>query len=105
VGETGITLLAHYGMQKFTGNDGRTAGGLSNDNVYSYNDYKLGASYDLGKLSKVLNAVTVGAYYTNTSGANALGYGGRGDAPAGVVYPYPKAISDSTGVVYLQKTF
>ena len=56
----------------------------------------------MGKLSKVLNAVTVGAYYTNTSSANGLGYNGRGDAPAG---PYPKAISDGTGVVFLQKTF
>jgi hypothetical protein len=50
----------------------------------------------------VFNAVTIGAFYTNTSGANAVGYGGRGDTPAG---PYPKAISDSTGVVFIQKTF
>jgi hypothetical protein len=56
----------------------------------------------LGKLSKVFNAVTFGAYYTNTSGANGLGYNGRGDVPAGT---YPKAISGSTGVAYLQKTF
>ena len=102
VGETGITLLAHYGRQKYTGNDSRNFGGQSNDSIYTYNDYKIGASYDVGKLSKVFNAVTVGAYYTNTSGANGLGYNGTGDSPAG---PYPKAISDSTGVVYLQKTF
>ena len=102
VGETGLTLIAHYGRQKFKGTDGRTALVGSNNTIYSYNDYKLGASYDLGKVTKVLNAVTVGAYYTNTSGANGLGYGGRGDVPAGA---YPKAISDGTGVVYVQKTF
>jgi uncharacterized protein (TIGR02001 family) len=102
VGETGLTLIAHYGRQKYKGTDARTAAVGSNDAIYSYNDYKLGASYDLGKLSKVLNAVTVGAYYTNTSSANGLGYNGRGDAPAG---PYPKTISGSNGTVYLQKTF
>jgi uncharacterized protein (TIGR02001 family) len=106
VGETGVTLIAHYGMQKYQGTDARNPGPASNrasnDTIYSYNDYKLGASYDLGKLTKVLNAVTLGAYYNNTSSADSRGYGGRGDAPAG---PYPKAISGSTGVVYLQKTF
>ena len=102
VGETGLTLIGHYGRQKYDGTDYRTAALGSNDSIYTYNDYKLGVTYDLGKLSKVLNAVTVGAYYTNTSSANGLGYNGRGDAPAG---PYPKAISDGTGVVFLQKTF
>src|SRR5258705_231471 len=100
VGDTGLTLIGHYGRQKYDGTDARTAALGSNDSIYSYNDYKLGASYDLGKLTKVLNAVTVGAYYTNTSSANGLGYNGRGDAPAG---PYPKAISGSNGTVYLQK--
>jgi len=102
VGETGLTLIGHYGRQKYDGTDYRTAALGSNDSIYTYDDYKLGVTYDLGKLSKVLNAVTVGAYYTNTSSANGLGYNGRGDAPAG---PYPKAISDGTGVVFLQKTF
>ena len=102
VAETGLTLLGHYGHQKFTGTDGRTAAVGSNDAIYSYNDWKVGASYDLGKLTKVLNATTFGVNYTNTSGANSLGYGGRGDVPAGA---YPKSISDGTTTVYLQKTF
>jgi uncharacterized protein (TIGR02001 family) len=102
VGDTGFTLIGHYGIQKFQGTDNRNPGFASNDNIYSYNDYKLGVNYDLGKLSKVFNAVTIGAFYTNTSSANQVGYGAQGDKPAG---PYPKAISDSTGVVFIQKTF
>ena len=102
VGETGLTLIAHYGIQKYDGTDTRNSGGASNDNIYSYDDYKLGASYDLGKLSKVLTGTTFGAYYSNTSGANGLGYNGRGDVPAGA---YPKQISGDQYVVYIQKTF
>jgi uncharacterized protein (TIGR02001 family) len=102
VGETGLTLIAHVGDQKYSGNDTRNVGGLSNDAIASYQDYKLGASYDLGKLSKVLTSTSFGAYYSNTSGANGLGYNGRGDVPAGA---YPKQISGDQYVVYLQKTF
>jgi uncharacterized protein (TIGR02001 family) len=102
VGDSGFTLIAHYGDQKYDGNDTRNAGGQSNDTIYSYQDYKLGATYDLGKLSKVLTGTTFGAYYSNTSGANGLGYNGRGDVPAGA---FPKQISGDQYVVYLQKTF
>ena len=100
IGETGLTLLGHYGIQKFDGTDLRTAAVGSNDTIYSYNDWKIGATYDLGKLSKVLNATTLGAYYTDTSGATAAGWGGRGEG--GV---YPKTISGNNFTVYLQKTF
>ena len=53
-----LTLLAHYGDQKYKG----TAPGAldSNDTDWSYQDYKLGLSYALPK------NYTVGAYYTNT---------------------------------------
>lgn len=100
VGESGLTLLGHYGIQKYNGTDPRTAAVGSNDSIYSYDDWKIGATYDLGKLSKVLNATTLGAYYTDTSGATAAGYGGRGEG--GV---YPKTMSGSNFTVYLQKTF
>jgi uncharacterized protein (TIGR02001 family) len=73
VGDTGITLIAHYGDQKYTGNDNRNTGGASNDSLYSYKDWKLGASYDASKITPILNAVTVGAYYTDTD-AKAAGY-------------------------------
>jgi uncharacterized protein (TIGR02001 family) len=102
VGETGLTLIAHWGDQKYTGTDTRNVGGASNDTQYSYQDYKLGATYDLGKLSEIAKGTTFGAYYTNTSSANCTGYGGRGDGCGGV---YPKAISGDQYVVYVQKTF
>jgi hypothetical protein len=51
-------------------------------------------------LSDVLKGTTFGGYYSNTSGTNNLGYGGRGEG--GV---YPKTISGNQYVVYLQKTF
>ena len=106
VGDTGLTLVAHWGDQKYNGNDPRNAlvGGrrMSNDSQYSYTDYKLGASYDLGKLTEVLKSTTFGGYYTNTSGATSQGYGGVGDVPAG---PYPKTISGSNYTFFLQRTF
>ena len=52
-----LTLVAHYGKQKY---DGTTAG-VSNDSFASYEDYKLGLSYALPK------DFTVGGYYTNTT--------------------------------------
>jgi uncharacterized protein (TIGR02001 family) len=71
VGDSGFTLIAHYGDQKYTGTDGRF--GATNDSLFSYSDWKLGASYDASKLTPILNAVTVGAYYTDTD-AKAAGY-------------------------------
>ena len=106
VGETGLTLIAHVGDQKYTGNDGRNVvvGGarLSNDAQYSYYDYKLGFSYDLGKLTDVMKSVTAGFYYTNTSSVSSAGYGKATDSPAG---PYPKAISGDNYTFFVQKTF
>lgn len=99
VGETGVTLIAHWGKQKYDGTDNRTAALGSNNTIYSYQDWKVGATYDLGKVSDVLKATTVGAYYTDTSSANALGYG---TPPVG---PYPKKISGDHFTVYIQKTF
>jgi len=73
VGDSGVTLMAHYGDQKYTGTDARNAGGASNDSLYSYYDWKLGASYDASKITPVLSNVTIGAYYTDTD-AKAAGY-------------------------------
>lgn len=52
-----LSLQAHYGKQKFEGNNA----GVSNDSVATYDDYKLGLSYTLPK------DFTVGGYYTSTS--------------------------------------
>lgn len=100
---TGLTLMAHYGMQKYRGTDPRNvaAGGVqqSNDALYSYNDWKLGLSYTLPK------DLTIGAFYTDTSGANVLGYGATTQCVGGVCGIFPRNIAKGTGTVYIQKTF
>ncbi len=55
--KTKISLIGHYGIQKFTG----STGSFDNDTNASYDDWKIGASYALPK------DFTIGAYYTDTS--------------------------------------
>lgn len=57
VPNTKLNLIAHYGIQHFTGDNA----GVSNDDFASYDDWKLGASYALPM------DFEVGAYYTDTS--------------------------------------
>ena len=90
----GFTFIAHYGKQKYDGSDPRNAGGRSNNDLYGYNDWKVGLSYTLPQ------NFTIGAFYTDTSSANPLGYGSTGEG--GV---FPRNIAKSTGTVYIQKTF
>ena len=90
--DTKLTLIAHYGMQKY---DGQVAGAVaSNDTVFSYNDWKLGISYALPK------DFTIGAFYTDTSSVNNLGYGSVSEGGF-----YPKNIAKGTATVFIQKTF
>jgi uncharacterized protein (TIGR02001 family) len=105
VADTGLTLIAHYGIQKYTGTDPRNTGGLSNDELYSYNDWKLGATYDLGKATKVLSNTTLGAYYADTSSANILGYGSTTDCNSTGCGVYPHNVAKGKLVVYVQRTF
>lgn len=92
IGDTGLTAIAHWGKQKF---DGQTPGLASNnDTIYSYDDWKIGISYALPK------DFTIGAFYTDTSGAHHTGYGSV--AQGG---PFPRNISKGTGTVFIQKTF
>ncbi len=93
---TPVTLIAHYGIQKFTGQDPRLVGVASNDTACSYDDWKLGVNYSLPK------DFTVGVFYTDTTGANSLCYGTPSEAPAGA---YPKNISKGTGTIFISKTF
>jgi len=51
-----LTLIAHYGIQKFKGDNAA----VSNDSVASYKDWKLGATYALPQ------GFTIGGYYTDT---------------------------------------
>lgn len=90
--DTGLTLSAHWGKQKFKGTDDRTAP-LNNNTLFSYEDWKVGASYDLGKLTKVLSGATAGVYWTTTN-ANPAGYTIQGNN-----------IGDNHLVGYFQKTF
>ena len=101
IGDSGFSLMAHWGKQKYKGMDVRNVpAGVSNDFLYTYKDWKVGATYDLGKASEVFKGVTLGAYYTATNGANVLGYG---DVAQGGVYP--KNIAKSTTTFYVQKAF
>ena len=95
---TGFTFLAHWGKQKYKGTDPRNVavGGIqqTNDQLYGYDDWKVGLSYALPK------DFTIGAFYSDTSSANPLGYGSVAEGG-----PFPRNISKGTGTVYLQKTF
>lgn len=91
----GVSLIAHYGKQEYDGTDPRNAGGRSNDTLFSYEDYKIGLTYALPQ------GFIVGAYYTDTSSANPLGYGNV--AQGG---PYQgRNVAQGTGTVFIQKTF
>lgn len=80
-----ITLTAHVGRQEYRG----SPSGVSND-LYSYTDWKLGASKAFD------NGLVVGAYYTDTNGKLA-GYGPAAYAGGN--------IADAQGTVFVQKTF
>ena len=94
----GFTFIAHWGKQKYRGTDPRNVavGGIqqSNDQLYSYEDWKIGLSYALPQ------NFTIGAFYTDTSSANPLGYG---SVPEGGVFP--RNVAKGTGTIFIQKTF
>lgn len=109
LGETGLTLGAHYGIQNYRGRDPINTNTASNDELYSYDDYKISLTYDLGKAGKTFEGVTLGVAYTDTSSANTCGYGastqsGRanGSTCTGV---FPKNIADGQGTIWISKTF
>jgi uncharacterized protein (TIGR02001 family) len=100
----GFSLVAHWGYQKYSGTDPRnaTVAGrqLSNDELYSYKDVKLGLSYALPK------DFTIGAFYTKAYDANVLGYGATNETGAGGnTGVYPHNLAKATGTVFIQKTF
>ena len=103
IGINGLNFVAHWGWQKYSGTDPRnwTVGGLplSNDEIYSYKDWKLGFTYTLPK------DFTVGLMYTDTSGTNLLGYGSVTDCNSIGCGPYPKNLGKGTVTAYIQKTF
>lgn len=109
LGDTGLTAGLHYGIQKYSGRDPRNTNSDSNDNLYSYNDYKISLAYDMGKASKTFDGMTVGIAYTDTSSAHTCGYGkwsqtgtANGAACTGV---FPKDVADGKATVWISKTF
>lgn len=109
LGDTGLTLGAHYGIQKYKGRDPINTNGASNDELYSYNDYKISLAYDMGKMSKTFENMTLGVAYTDTSSANACGYGASTDSGSangtGCSGVFPKNIAKGTGTIWISKTF
>lgn len=111
LGETGLTLGAHYGMQKYTGKDPAFNGtNIGNDGAYSYDDIKVSLAYDMGKIGKTFDGMTVGVAYTDTSSASCLGYGRFSETcsvngVAGQSGVYPKNIAKGSGTVWISKTF
>lgn len=94
VGDSGITLIAHYGILDVK-NDGDKDLGTE----ASYNDWKLGASYVIP--TTFLKGTEVGAYYTDTD---------IKDGAAGTNFYRDfttKALNtaDSAFVAYVKKTF
>jgi uncharacterized protein (TIGR02001 family) len=92
VPNTKLTLIGHYGIQKFSGNS--TVAGCTvsdNDTCASYEDWKLGLSYSLPK------DFTVGLFYTDTSMTS----------QQESVYTSLSGtkIGKGTGTIYVQKTF
>jgi uncharacterized protein (TIGR02001 family) len=97
--DTKLTVIAHYGIQKFTGQDPRLVGIGDNDTIYSYEDWKIGVSYALPK------DFTIGVFYTDTSGADVRGYGTPFECVGAACGVYPKNISGGTATVFISKTF
>src|SRR5688572_6828990 len=87
IGTTGITLMAHWGMQEFRGTTFFAPGVPFNNDTCSYKDWKLGASYALPK------DFTIGAFYTDTSSASNTCYG---NAAEGGPFGFGKNIAKGT---------
>lgn len=89
IGETGLTLGAHWGRFSF-----------DNNGVQDYDDWKLSVAYDMGKLAGVLSGVTLGLAYSDTDTAS-----GNGTASSA---PWTDAngqdLGEGTAFVWIAKT-
>jgi uncharacterized protein (TIGR02001 family) len=84
LGETGLTLGLHYGMQEY-----EIDGDLDEDDA-SYDDWKVSLTYDLGRLTPMLNATTFGVAYTDNNADEDF---------------YLGHMADSQFVVWVQRVF
>jgi uncharacterized protein (TIGR02001 family) len=91
VGETGLTLGAHWGTFNFK-KDGQfiDAYGVSPD----YDDWKVSATYDLGKLGKMGTGATLGVAYTDTNAEKGFWTDTNGED-----------LGKNTTTVWISKTF
>jgi uncharacterized protein (TIGR02001 family) len=92
-GVWGLALNAHVGYQYIAGNVQGNVPTITNSSLYSYTDWKLGVTKDLG------GGLSLSAAYVGTdAGKNSAG-----------LYNYPspqgKNLGGSTGIVALTKTF
>ena len=92
LGDTGLTGIAHYGIQKFDGTGGCGIVGQSNDACASFNDWKIGLSYALPK------DFTIGAFYTGTDMDDTA-------KPWYTNVGQNKFWGKDTGTVFISKTF
>ncbi len=86
VGETGLTLGAHWGTFKF-----------ENNGTADYEDWKVSAEYDMGKLGKLGEGVTVGVAYSDTNAKRSTW------TETSTVKK--KFLGDSTTAVWISKSF
>lgn len=83
VGESGFTVGAHWGTFNF-----------DNNGAQDYDDWSVSATYDMGKLTKVADGVTVGLKYTDTNADKAVWTDANGEF-----------LGDGTTTVWISKAF
>lgn len=83
VGETGLTLGASWGTFKF-----------ENNGAQDYDDWKVSAAYDMGKISSVTKGMTLGVAYTDTNATRGVWTDANG-----------KFLGKDTTTVWVSKTF
>jgi uncharacterized protein (TIGR02001 family) len=88
VGDTGLTLGAHWGKFNF-----------ENHSSADYEDWKVSAEYDMGKLGKLGDGVTVGVAYTDTNAKRSTW------TEDSSLVTSPKFLGGSTTTVWIAKSF
>jgi len=85
LGETGLTLDAHWGTFSF-----------KNNGAQDYEDWKIGLAYDLGQATKAMSGMTVGIAFTDTNANSAVWTN---------LAPSTTDLSKSATTVWLSKSF
>lgn len=91
-GVWGLALNAHIGYQYVAGNVQGSKPAITNSSLYSYTDYKLGVTKDLG------GGLSLAAAYITTNA-------GKTGSTYNYASPTNRNLGGSTGIVSLTKTF